>query len=268
MWCLKARRLVSAFLDQELDSGVRSRVSHHLEECRWCRRLMTRVERGSRLARSAQPVVVLQPDMGMLAAIQSEAIVAPKNPPFRWVFAVAAVAALLLVAVLASPALWRTFWPFACTGTVYALDFGFSHPETREDLLDAFRARYAGKFREFTYQGRLDPAWVPFAFKTASHLPPGMYLKSVMVFDPRFCGSLGLVYTDGVRNLYLLQQPAERPISFSGLKTTTNEVCKYNATHCQIGKYRFITWTHEKIRSVLLSNLDLPQIETVVASLR
>ena len=268
MWCLKARRLVSAFLDQELDSCARSSVSHHLEECCWCRKLMARVERGSRLARSAQAVVVPPPDMGMLAAIQSGAVAAPKNTPFRWVFAVAAVAALLLVAVLVSPALWRTFWPFAGSSTVYALDFGFSHPETREDLLDAFRARYAGKFREFTYQGRLDPAWVPFAFKTASHLPPGMYLKSVMVFDPRFCGSLGLVYTDGVRNLYLLQQPADRPISLSGLKTTTNEVCKYNATHCRIGEYRVITWTHEKIRSVLLSNLDLPQIETVVASLR
>ncbi len=268
MWCLKARRLVSAFLDQELDSGVRSRVSHHLEECRWCRHLMTRVERGSRLARSAQAVVVPPPDMGMLAAIQSGSIVAPKNPPLRWVFAVAAVAVLFLVAVLVSPALWRTFWPFAGTSTVYALDFGFSHPETKKDLLDAFRARHAGKFREFTYQGKLDPAWVPFAFKTPSHLPSGMYLKSVMVFDQRFCGSLGLVYTDGVRSLYLLQQPADRPISLSGLKTTTNEVCKYNATHCQIGKYRFITWTHEKIRSVLLSNLDLPQIETVVASLR
>src|SRR5438034_6219231 len=54
MWCLKARRLVSAFLDQELDSCARSSVSHHLEECRWCRKLMDRVERGSRLARSAQ----------------------------------------------------------------------------------------------------------------------------------------------------------------------------------------------------------------------
>ena len=70
----------------------------------------------------------------MLAAIQSGA--APKNTPFRWVFAVAAVAALLLVAVLVSPALWRTFWPFSGSSTVYALDFGFSHPETREDLLD------------------------------------------------------------------------------------------------------------------------------------
>jgi len=104
MWCLKARRLVSAFLDQELDSCARSSVSHHLEECRWCRKLMDRVERGSRLARSAQAVVVPPPDMGMLAAIQSGA--APKNTPFRWVFAVAAVAALLLVAVLVSPALW------------------------------------------------------------------------------------------------------------------------------------------------------------------
>ena len=147
-------------------------------------------------------------------------------------------------------------------------EFGMMKFPTKEDVPDVFRARYAGKFREFTYQGRLDPAWVPFAFKTPSHLPPGMHLKSVMVFDPRFCGSLGLVYSDGVRNLYIFQQPEDKPIALSGLKTTTNEVCKYNATHCQVGEYRVITWTHEKTRFVLLSNLDLPEIETSLASLR
>jgi len=99
-------------------------------------------------------------------------------------------------------------------------------------------------------------------------LPTDMRLKSVMVFDSRFCGSLGLVYTDGLHNLYLVQQPADRPISLSGVKTTTNEVCKYNATHGQVGKYRVITWTSDEIRSVVLSNLDLPQIESIVSSLQ
>src|SRR5437867_1960969 len=270
MWCLRARRLVSAFLDHELDPATESDISVHFHRCGWCRKLLGRVRQGARLARAARTVSIPPPDLKMLAGIRTLQRDGSPEPQagLRWLWPLATAATLLLAfALFTSPAL-KNILPSGNNTTVYALDFGPNLAQSNEDWLNSFRARYAGKFQEFAFEGKLDPNWVPFRFKHASILPTDMRLKSVMVFDSRFCGSLGLVYTDGLHNLYLVQQPADRPISLSGVKTTTNEVCKYNATHGQVGKYRVITWTSDNIRSVLLSNLDLPQIESIVSSLK
>ncbi len=245
-------------------------MSAHFQRCAWCRKLLDRVRQGAQLAKAAGSVPLPPPDMRMLASIRAmERRGIPEQQAGPWWFWPVATAATLAFAfaLFNSPTL-KNFLPFGKGSTVYALDFGPNPSRSNEDLLDIFRARYRGKFQEFAFEGRVDSKWVPFRFKHASNLPPGMRLKSAMVFDPRYCGSLGLVYTDGLRILYLSQQPADRPISLSGIKTTTKEVCKYNATHGQVGKYMVITWTSDNIRSVVLSNLDRPQIEFIVSSLK
>ena len=95
-----------------------------------------------------------------------------------------------------------------------------------------------------------------------------MKLSSVMMFHSGLTGSLGLIFTDGERNLCLLQQPAERPVSFSGVTTVDDAVCRYRAIRCRIGQYDVMTWTSLEKRCVLLSNLNRAEIESAVASLR
>jgi Putative zinc-finger len=270
MLCLRTRRLISAFIDRELDPATASRLSAHLSWCRWCRREAQRVGQGAHLAREARIEAISPPKNSKLAAImalESKPAGVPGSPSHF--FTLVIVTALPIAAVATLVYLQgNSSWLFHKTAAAYALDFGLHPQDSQGDLLSEFRRRYSGKFREFPVKGKPDPSWVPFKFKFPSELPSGMHLKSVMIFDPRFCGSLGLVFTDGTRNLCLVQQPADRPILFSGLKTTTDEFCKYNATHCRVGEYSMVAWTAETIRSVVLSNLDRGQIEATIASLR
>ena len=76
------------------------------------------------------------------------------------------------------------------------------------------------------------------------------------------------MFSDGTRNLCLVQQPADRPVLFSGLNTTTDKFGKHNATRSRVGEYSMIAWTGGSVRSVVLSNLDRGQIEATIASLR
>jgi hypothetical protein len=274
MWCPRVRKLFSAFLDGELDSTRQSNVSAHVRHCRWCRHGLRRVERGAKLAQTARQVAPPPPGLSaksMAMAIQAAGGRSAPRPPVltrtRWLLPAAALLASLVVMTLTNPQLRKDFWPFS-PNSVYALDFGLEPARGDENLLNTFRAKYAGKFREFQHQGEIDPSWVPYSVKSPTQLPAGMRLKSVMIFDPKYCGSLVLNFSDGLRNLHLVQQPAERPISLSGLKTTQAEVFKYNATHGAIGAYRLVTWEADAIRSVLISNLGEREIEGVVESLR
>lgn len=269
MWCLRARRLISAFLDRELDSGTSTTLSDHIGWCRWCRKEVERVERGAKLAQKARGVPIPPPPRDMVEQIAK--LPGGSNSSSRKHFPILVTlgaAALVLLTLSISNFNIPGIWPSGLNSTVYALDFGFKDPKPGEDLLAAFRARYAGKFREFSHTGAPNASWVPFRFKFPTRLPEGMSLRNVMIFDPRYCGSLGLIFSDGTRNLYLVQQPADRPISLTGLKTTRNEVCKYKSTRCAVGPYRIVTWTAENIRSVLMSNLDTKQIESTMESLQ
>jgi hypothetical protein len=266
MLCLRTRRLISAFIDRELDPATASRLSAHLSWCRWCRREAQRVDRGAHLAREARRAAIPPPRDSTLAAIMA-LVMRPAETPdspshffslvFVTAFPIAAVATLVYLQD-------NSAWVFRKPAPPYALDFGVQPQGSQRDLLSEFRHRYRGKFREFPVKGKPDPAWVPFEFKFPSELPAGMSLKSVMIFDPRYCGSIGLVFTDGTRNLCLVQQPADRPVLFSGLHTTTDEFCKYNATRSRVGEYSMMGTA----RSVILSNLDRSQIEATIASLR
>ena len=274
MWCLRVRKLLSAFMDGELDSPAESSLRSHLGRCRWCRHDLGRVRRGARLAREAREVDVPPARDSLVAAIVGGALHEEdrhwrrKRAMRRWLLPAAAAAAVVLALAFLDSPFRRSFRPLRSPGTVYALDFGFDSTRADDDLLQAFRSRYAGKFREFAHQGLPDPSWVPYATKYPTQLPPRMRLRSVMVFDPRYCGSLVLNFADGEHNFHLVQQPADRPFSLSGLKTTQAEVCKYNATHAAIGRYSVVTWTADNIRSVIMSNLDKKEIEAIVASLR
>src|SRR5438093_1258872 len=64
-------RLISAFVDHELDPATDSHLSAHFQRCGWCRRMLERVQQGARLAHLARSVTLLPPDMSMLADIQS-----------------------------------------------------------------------------------------------------------------------------------------------------------------------------------------------------
>lgn len=270
MLCLRTRRLISAFIDRELDPATASRLSAHLSWCRWCRREAQRVGQGAHLAREVRIEAISPPKPSKLAAIMAlERKPAGSAGSPSHFFTLVVVTALPLAAA-ATLVYWQgnSSWLLRKTTVAYALDFGLHPQDSQDDLLGEFRRRYSGKFREFPAKGKPDPALVPFKFKFPSELPSGMRLKSIMVFDPRFCGSLGLMFTDGTRNLCLVQQPADRPILFSGLKTTTDEFCKYNVTHCRVGEYSMIAWTADTIRSVVLSNLDRGHIEATMASLR
>jgi hypothetical protein len=269
MLCLRTRRLISAFIDRELDPATASRLSAHLSWCRWCRREAQRVGQGAHLAREVRIEALSPAGNTKLAAIMAlERKPAGSAGTPSHFFTLVVVTALPIAAV-ATLVYWQgnSSWLFRKT-TAAALDFGIYPQDSQDDLLTEFRRRYSGEFREFPAKGKPDPRLVPFKFKFPSQLPSGMRLKSIMIFDSRFCGSLGLVFTDGTRNLCLVQQPADRPILFSGLKTTTDEFCQYNVTHCRVGDYSMIAWTADSIRSVVLSNLDRGQIEATMASLR
>jgi hypothetical protein len=269
MLCLRTRRLISAFIDRELDSATESRLSSHLSWCRWCRREAQRVGQGAELAREVRIEAISPPKNTTLAAIMAldRKPAASAGSPSHF-FTLVVVTALPIAAVVTLVYWQNSSWLLRRTTAAYALDFGLHPQDSRADLLSEFRRKYSGKFREFPAKGKPDPAFVPFKFKFPSELPSGMRLKSVMIFDSRFCGSLGLVFSDGTRNLCLVQQPADRPILFSGLETTTDEFCQYNVTHCRVGEYSMIAWTADTIRSVVLSNLDRGQIEATMASLR
>ncbi len=272
MWCLRVHRMISAYLDRELDAGTTSRVSKHLERCRWCRSETEKVVRGASLAREARDSREFALNEASRPSVASfnptPATLTVSGIPLWYVVPAAAAVLLAITFTLSDTRIRSWLGSSGSVNTVYALDFGFDVPAHDEDLLNAFRARYEGKFREFEHHGDPQAGWVPFEFKYPGYLAPGMRLKSVMVFDPKYCGSLGLIFSDGFRNLYLVQQSADHPISLSGMKTTTEEVCKYNATHGTIGPYNLLTWTDDDIRSVLLSNLDRSEIETTVASLK
>jgi len=71
MLCLRTRRLISAFIDRELDPATASRLSAHLGWCRWCRREAQRVDRGAHLAREARRAAIPAPRNSTLAAIMA-----------------------------------------------------------------------------------------------------------------------------------------------------------------------------------------------------
>jgi len=71
MLCLRTRRLISAFIDRELDPATASRLSAHLGWCRWCRREAQRVDRGAHLAREARRAAIPAPRNPTLAAIMA-----------------------------------------------------------------------------------------------------------------------------------------------------------------------------------------------------
>jgi Putative zinc-finger len=269
MLCLRTRRLISAFIDRELDPATASRLSAHLSWCWWCRREAQRVGQGAHLAREARIETISSPKVSKLAAImalESKPVGAPGSSSHFFTLVVVTALPIAAVATLVYFQ-GNSSWFFRKTTGAYALDFGL-HPQNSQDLLSEFRRKYSGEFREFPVKGNPDPAWAPFKFKVPSELPSGMHLKSVMIFDPRFSESLGLVFTDGARDFCLVQQPADRPILFSGLTTDTDEFCKYNAIYCRVGEYSMIAWTADTIRSVVLSNLDRREIEATIASLR
>lgn len=71
MWCPKVLRLVSAYLDRELDSATEAGVTAHIDRCILCRRALKKVKLGALLARKAQDAETRPPDMEMLARIRS-----------------------------------------------------------------------------------------------------------------------------------------------------------------------------------------------------
>src|SRR6266498_3473099 len=171
MWCLRARRLISAFVDHELDPATDSHLSAHFRRCGWCRRMLERVQQGARLAHLSRSVSFHPPDMGMLANIQAmdRGGLPQSQAGPRWLLPAVSTAVLLLTFAIFNSPTMRNFWPFGKNSTVHALDFGPNATQADDDLLNIFRARYAGKFQEFPYDGKLDHNWVPFRFKHASN---------------------------------------------------------------------------------------------------
>jgi hypothetical protein len=199
---------------------------------------------------------------GSLSCVRSRAT------PSRLVYQLATPALILILAAIFGPLLLDEARRSGLQESAFALDLGFASSKPEQDLLEAFRARYAGKFWEFHYEGVPDPGWVPYAVEFPTNLPAGMKLERVMIFYPSFSGGLGLVFSDGKRNLFLLQQPADCPIAFSGLETVSDAVCRYKATRCRIGQYSIMTWISANKRSVILSNLARWEIESTVFSLQ
>jgi len=85
MLCIRTRRLISAFIDRELDPATASCLSAHLSWCRWCRREAQRVDRGAHLAREAcieLPVPSTDSIFAAVMALVSE----PAGRPSRFLF--------------------------------------------------------------------------------------------------------------------------------------------------------------------------------------
>jgi len=270
MWCPLVKRLLSAFFDRELGRSAKDRISSHLEQCPGCNREMGRIEEGSQLARRSGRIEIPAADPAMLSRIVACMKHCGDRKGFRkrLAFQLGATAALvLLVAIFGTPFL-DVDRQSGLQNRAYALDLGFQPESPGQDLLDAFRRKYVGKFREFRFDGSPDPAWVPFPIEYPTQLPVGMKMSSVMMFHSGLGVSIGLVFSDGERNLCLLQQPADRPVFFSGVTTVKDAVCRYKATRCRIGQYDVVTWTSRNKRCVLLSNLNRAEIESTVASLK
>src|SRR5262245_30207682 len=104
MLCLRTRRLISAFIDRELDPARASRLSAHLSWCRWCHREAERVDRGAHLAQAARRAAIPPLTNAKLAAIMAQVTRPPQSPEassyffslvFVTAFPIAAVAALV-----------------------------------------------------------------------------------------------------------------------------------------------------------------------------
>src|SRR5262245_44361381 len=126
MLCLRTRRLISAFIDQELDPATASRLSAHLSWCRWCRREAQRVDRGAHLAREARQAAIPPSGSAKLATLLAQLTKPPQAPEassyffslvFVTAFPIAAVATLVYLQD-------NTSWFFRKPTPHYALDFG------------------------------------------------------------------------------------------------------------------------------------------------
>ncbi len=269
MWCVRARRLISAFHDQELDPHTELDVSAHVARCPRCCRELERVKRGAELAGIYRPA-----DLTPLTRPQSmspfaDAVgAAGGRTSARLHFAAATLALLLGTGVVFRSPLHNLLWRAFSSDGDCTLDLGAGPRGGRPDPLDTLRARYSGRFREFPFRGQPGPGWVAFDYKCPSQVPARMSLKSVMVFDSGCCGSLGLVYAGDRRSLCLLQQPAERPMSLAGLTMDEELISSGSAAHGTVGRYSVHTWTADRLRYVLLSDLPRQEIEATVASLR
>ncbi len=264
MWCLRARRLISAFHDKELDPPTERKVSAHVARCPSCSGELERVKMGAELASVYGPAGLSAAPRGQPPSLSADA--PGKGVPLG-LYCTAVGAALLLGAgIVYRVPLHDLCWRLFSGGGDCRLDLGTGGE--RRDALDLFRARYSARFREFPCHGVPDPGWVAFDYKFPSRVPGQMTLKSVLVFDPGCCGAVGLVYAGERRNLWLLQQPADRPMTLAGFNMDRGLVCRHGAAHGTVGRYGVDTWTADGLRYVLLSDLPHQEIEAVVASLR
>lgn len=63
MTCAEARRLLSAYIDGELDEGVRRAVADHLEQCEPCRREFQTLSRTVKMIHSLGQVPWTSPEI-------------------------------------------------------------------------------------------------------------------------------------------------------------------------------------------------------------
>jgi hypothetical protein len=267
MWCLRARRLISAFHDRELDPETAQEVAAHLEHCERCGRELQRVKQGAEIASVFRPE---EPESVPLQPVN----LPPRDPERRssrqsaGLCCVAAVLAAVLAAgvLLHSPlhnALWRSVSGNCCT-----LNLGIRGAGTGEDPVASVRASHFGQFQEFPVEREPGRDWVGFDYKFPSRVPASMRLKSVMLFESGCCGGLGLVFSGGERNLCLLQQPSVRPMALAGLNLSKEKICRYAADHGVVGRYTIHTWMADNLQYVLMSDLPHEDIEAAVDSLQ
>jgi hypothetical protein len=265
MWCLRARRLISAFHDRELDPETAQQVAAHVAVCSRCSRELERVKRGAEIASVYRPPDPGQPVRPMSLAALAE--VPPGEPRrlFKLYFAAATAALLVAAGVLMRFPLHNVLWRSTAAPDCCTLDLGL-RPDGNP--LETVRARYFGRFREFPFEGEPGRGWVGFDYKFPSHIPLRMSLKSIMVFESGCCGGLGLVFAGGQRHLCLLEQPSDHPMSVAGLNMNNEQICRYAGNHGVSGGYSIHTWTADNLQYVLMSDLPHEDIEATVASLR
>jgi len=99
-----SRNLIEAYLDEELDPGLRGTVEEHLSNCRLCSEAHSRFREQQASIRSIAPYYTAPAQLqqsvreALQRAAASEAAAMGQNPPWRWL----AIAASVLLAISVS----------------------------------------------------------------------------------------------------------------------------------------------------------------------
>jgi hypothetical protein len=230
---LVLRRWLSAYLDQELPGEALERVRSHIAICRACQRNLVKIRSGRDFVASGQIVPALA------------------QRRIRWEWAVAAAA--VVIAVLAVP------W----SATVHAMDVNFYAAQFRSA---GYCAYPCVSLSETTFDTLRSSA--PIALEYPEKMPGSMGMMRVIRYRTAKYEGVGMLFAGGGKRFWIFEQPRQLSVAANNLPTGPISICGRECTRIECAQVRLLNWTKDGLSFVVATDLEKPDVEAIVASLR